>query len=114
FSMNVSVEDDAASGHYLRWYRKIAGANSWPQFLVLYQDGNMRLKPHPPVGRADVCFSSSVIIGPAAPNTRPYVDIEEVDVSPSTSSLRITYRSGGEAELNVSVDRVEAVADVEV
>jgi hypothetical protein len=112
FGMSVIVGDDIANGHYLRWYRKVAGENNWPQFLVLYQDGNMRLKPHPPEGRTDTCFGSSIIVGPAAPDTRPYIDIHDVDVSPGTSSLRITYRNGGVADLNLSVDRVSAVAQV--
>jgi hypothetical protein len=47
YSMNVMVDGHAASAHYLQWYRRIPGTSSWPQFLVLYEDGNLRLKPHP-------------------------------------------------------------------
>ena len=114
YTMNVVVGDQEDSGHYLRLYRKIAGEDSWPQFLVLYEDGNMRLKPHPPEGRPDVCFGSSVILGPATLGTRPYVDIQEVEVNTQTLSLAITYRDGGEANVNLSVNRMEAAADVQV
>jgi hypothetical protein len=114
YNMDVTVGDQAASGHYLRLYRKIVGEDSWPQFLVLYQDGNMRLKPHPPEGRPDVCFGSSAIIGAAAPATRPYVDIQKVSVNIEALSLEITYRNGGVARLSLSVDRINAVVDVEV
>jgi hypothetical protein len=114
YRMNVVVGDQEDSGHYLRLYRKIAGEDSWPQFLVLYEDGNMRLKPHPPEGRPDVCFGSSVILGPATLGTRPYVDIQEVQVNTQTLSLAITYRDGGEANVNLSVNRMEAVAEVAV
>lgn len=114
YSFNVLVDNQATIGHYLRWYRKIEGAESWPQFLVLYEDGNMRLKPHPPEERNDVCFGNSVIIGPAAPTTRPYVDIQEVRVDPRKLSLKLTYRNGGAAHLNLSVNRVRAIAKVKV
>jgi hypothetical protein len=114
YSMSVVAGEQAASGHYLRIYRKIAGEDSWPQFLVLYEDGNMRLKPHPPEGRPDVCFGSSAIIGAATLDTRPYVDIEEVEVNVEALSLEITYRDGGEAHVNLSVNRIDAVAEVAV
>ena len=114
YSMNCVVDSETASCHYLRWYRKIVGENSFPQFLVLYEDGNMRLKPHPPKGIEDVCFGNSVIIGPAVPATRPYVDIQEVRVNPTAPSLDITYRNGETAHINLSVDRSQAVGEVEI
>lgn len=114
FSMSVVVDSQIANGHRVAWYRKIEGEASWPQFLVLYEDGNMRLKPHPPVGRPDVCFGSSVIIGPADTAPRPYVDIEKVWVNPSVLSLDIIYRNEEEAHVDLSVDRSQASAEVEV
>jgi len=120
YSMNVTVVDgQTASAHYLQWYRRIAGTSSWPQFLVLYADGNLRLKPHPPEGVPDVCFGSSVIVGPAPldpnPKPRPYVDIQEVQVNPTALSLDIIYRNGvGTAHIDLAVDRSKAVAKVEV
>jgi len=61
--------------HYVRVYRKIAGVNEWPQFFVLYMDGNLRLIPHPPMGVRSVCFGSSMLIGPASPASRPIAEI---------------------------------------
>lgn len=117
YSMNVVIDSQTVSAHYLQWYRRIPGTSSWPQFLVLYEDGNLRLKPHPPEGIPDVCFGSSVIIGPAppvpGPKPRPYVDIQEVRVNPTALSLDIIYRNGvGTAHVNLSVNRSQAVAEV--
>lgn len=114
YKMTVVVPDQTADGHYLELYRKIQGANEWPGFFVLYEDGNMRLIPHPPVGRSRVCFGSSVIIGSAAPARRPYVDIQEVRIDPATLCLDIIYRDGGTARLCLSVNRSQTVAEVEV
>lgn len=114
YSMNVIVGSQRASGHYLVWHRKIQDEASWPQFLVLYEDSYLRLKPHPSKGRSDVCFGSSVILGPAALEKRPYVDIQEVRVYPAVLELDITYRSGEKAHVSLSVDRTQAVAEVEV
>ena len=115
YSMNiVVVGGSSGSYHYLTLYRKIQGEDLWPQFLVLYEDGNMRLKPHPPAGRLDSCYGSSVIVGPATPSSRPYVDIQEVQVNLPELSLDLAYRDGGTAHIDLAVDRSQAVALVEV
>ena len=131
-TMTVTTPTGQCSGHRLVWVRKIDDAPSWPQVLVLYADGNLRLKPHPPAGRADVCFGSSVIVGPAPRDPeRPFVDIREVTVEPAARTLGVTYRdpndrdegltpaeqvcstaSGGSAKLTLSVDRTRARVDV--
>ena len=78
--MTINVDGKAYQGHRLVLNRKIADAASWPEVLVVYQDGNVRVKPHPPAEVADVCFGSSVIIGPAAEDPqRPYVDVALID-----------------------------------
>jgi len=114
YTMNVVVGRQTENGHYLAWHRKIQDEASWPQFLVLYQDGYLRLKPHPPKGREDVCFGSSVVLGPAVPQERPYVDIQEIRVQPAVMEMEITYRSGETAHVSLSVDRSQAMAEVEV
>ncbi|HJQ24091.1 MAG TPA: hypothetical protein VKA60_09275 [Blastocatellia bacterium] len=114
YAMTMHVVNGmVASGHRLVLSRKIDDEFSWPQFMVLYEDGNLRLKPHPPKGFADVCFGSSVIIGPAAPSTRPYVDIQRVDINPATLCADIYY-SVGVAHVCFSVNRSQAVAAVRV
>lgn len=119
YFMTVVVGELSVSAHRLILYRKIQDEASWPQFLVLYEDGNLRLKPHKKVGGPDPCFGSSVIVGPApldpSPKPRPYVDIQEVQVNPAALSLDIIYRNGaGTAHVDLSVDRSKAVAKVTV
>ena len=114
FTMTILVDGNERSVHRLVWIRKIEGENSWPQFLVLYEDGNVRLKPHPPTGITDTCFGSSVIIGPATPSERPYADVQEVRVNPSALTLDLTYKDGGTAHISLSVNRVQATALVSV
>jgi hypothetical protein len=113
FQMELSVAGRSASGHYLVLYRKVDGENSWPQYLVLYQDGNLRLKPQSPVGAPDRCFGSSVVIGPAAPAARPFVDIARVHVSTAPLALDVTFRNGlGTARFDLSVNRTSAIATI--
>jgi hypothetical protein len=115
-TMTVTVSGQPIDGHYLELYRKIPGANEWPGFFVLYEDGNTRLIPHPPEGRSQVCYGSSVIVGSAleVESKRPYANVQEVRVDPSSMSLDITYRDGGTAHVELFVDRTRAVASVDV
>ncbi len=99
-AVSVNNGDPAVDIHYLRLYRKINDANEWPQFLILYMDGNLRLIPHPPKGTTSVCFGSSVIVGPAAPATRPIAEITSAIYRSSSKTIEITYKDGGSATLN--------------
>lgn len=101
--------------HYVRVYRKIAGANEWPQFCVLYMDGNLRLIPHPPEGRTSVCFGSSVVIGPSENVARPIAEIARVRYASGSNSIEVEYLAGGSATLDLSdVSRTEARVTVTV
>lgn len=112
-AMTVTVGSENLAGHRLVWNRKIADEASWPEVLVFYQDGNLRLKPQPPLGRADVCFGSSVVVGPApADDIRPYVEIETIVVDPAGMTLHVTYRNEESAHLELAVDRDQAQVDV--
>jgi hypothetical protein len=115
FSMAVVMSGGpGARGQYLVLYRKTDGEDNWPQIAVLYEDGNLRLKPHPPIGIRDTCLGSSVIVGPAPPAERPFVDIEQIVVVPSPLSLEVTYAGGlGRAHIDLSVNRTQAVATVQ-
>lgn len=93
--------------HRIAVSKKITGENSWPQFLVIYQDGNLRLIPHPPVGASSVCFGASVIVGPAEPAQRPLAEIATISFDRADKTLLITYVTGGSARLSMSVDRTE-------
>lgn len=112
-AMTVTVGSENLAGHRLVWNRKIADEASWPEVLVFYHDGNLRLKPQPPLGRADVCFGSSVVVGPApADELRPYVEIETIVVDPAGMTLDVTYRNEESAHLELAVDRDQAQVDV--
>jgi len=101
--------------HYITVARKIAGANEWPQFFVLYMDGYLRLIPHPPVGSRSVCFGSSVIVGPVRGADRPLAEIASVRYLSATKTLEVIYRAGGSAILDLSnVDRSSARVQVTV
>ncbi|MCP5098976.1 MAG: hypothetical protein GY943_25775, partial [Chloroflexi bacterium] len=113
--MTVMVGAGGSTGHWLVWHKKVAGANSWPEVLVFYQDSNMRLIPHPQFGQGDVCYGSSVIIGPAPSDPiRPFVEVQTIVVNPTTMSMDVTYRNGGNAHLQLAVDRNQAQVDVAV
>ncbi|MBI4524234.1 MAG: hypothetical protein HY695_10535 [Deltaproteobacteria bacterium] len=109
--MAVLVDSGAPATdiHYVRIRRKIAGASELPEFFVLYMDGNLRLKPHPPVGISDVCFGSSVIVGPAPLDFRPIAEIASARYLSASKTLEVIYQSGDWAILSLEqVDRTIA------
>ncbi|HEV8378678.1 MAG TPA: hypothetical protein VGP99_07495 [Tepidisphaeraceae bacterium] len=105
--MTVRVGKTVASGiHFIRIIRRIANTDSWPEVLVLYSDGNLRLKPQAPESGNDPVFGSSVIVGPAARVDRPVANIKSVTYVPATDSLKVSYRHGGRATLRIArIDR---------
>ena len=106
--MTVRVGETVASGiHFIRIIRRIAGTDSWPEVLVLYSDGNLRLKPQAPADtNHDPVFGSSVIIGPAKLAARPVALIKSVTYLPASDSLKVIYRHGGRATLRIArIDR---------
>ena len=109
--MSVSVDQGApvTDMHYVVVYRKIADSAEWPQFFVLYMDGNCRLIPHPPIGRDSVCFGSSVIVGPAQTSSRPIAEIASVHYSSAAQTMEVSYAAGGTSVLTLQeVDRTMA------
>lgn len=111
----------AANVHFIRLIRKIADADSWPEVLVLYSDGNLRVKPQAPREGGDPSFAgdpvfgSSVIIGPAPRSERPVAQIRSVAYVPSKRAFKVKYQAGGSATLRVQradrqVTRVEIAA----
>lgn len=113
-TMTVEMGGNAVPVHYIVWQQRINGSAASPGFFVLYQDGSMRLKPQPPFGVADVCYGSSVIIGPATPTTRPYVDIKNIHINAGLAGLVVTYRNGETATITLAVNRLQAVVYVAV
>lgn len=113
-TMSVTVNGSLpVSGERIVWNKRIAGTSEYPQFFVLYEDGNLRLKPQPPAGRLDTCFGSSLIVGPAAGAPRPFVDLEEVAIDVAQMRVTLHYGDGGTATLHVGVDRQAATVVVQ-
>ena len=101
--MSVRVGDTVQNGiHFIRIIRRIANTDSWPEVLVLYSDGNLRLKPQAPEDGNDPVFGSSIIVGPAARADRPVASIKSVTYLPASDSLKVTYRHGGVATLRIA------------
>ena len=102
--MGISVDkgQEASNAHYLRLYRRSEEKESWPQFLIFYSDGSMRLNPQPPVGKQNVCFGSSVIIGPAAVADKPFADVIYARYVSIIKRLIVVYKNGGQATLDLS------------
>lgn len=104
--MKVAVDFGPAINdvHFIRIHKKIPGVNSWPEVVILYMDGNVRLIPFPPAGRNRVCFGSSVLVGPAAVSSRPRAEIKSVRYSSVLKTLRVLYKDGSRA--NIRLDEV--------
>ena len=116
--MVASVDDGAPIGdiQFIRVYRKIADANEYPQFFVLYSDGNLRLVPHPPLGVGSVCFGSSVVVGPETTlSGRPIAEIASVRYNSASKTLSIVYKAGGSAVMDLGdVNRTRSRVRVSV
>ena len=114
FTVNGNTE---TSVHYIALHRRIAGTGAFPQVLVIYSDGYVRLKPLPPAGRDDTVFGSSVIVGRAAIADRPYSEIRALSYDGATDSFHIEYANGDSGTLHIAsvtrdALRVEVTLDV--
>ncbi len=115
--MTVSVDNGipVPDIHYIQVGRKIADVAEWPEFFVLYVDGNIRLIPHPPEKITKVCYGSSVIVGPAPTASRPFAEIASVNYNSRFKTLDVTYVSGGTASLDLKhVTREKARVGVSI
>ncbi len=77
-----------------------------PQIFVLYANGYARIITQPPVGREErVCFGSSMIIGPAAEDPLfPFIPIERLDIDPQTMTIKVRYKNGSSAVLQLQAE----------
>ena len=101
--------------HFLEIGEKIPDANEWPVVFVLYSDGNVRLVPFHTKSGSDPKFGTSVIIGPANEDARPYCDIDTVNYITATKTLNVTYRQGGSASIKIEkITRSSATLKVTV
>lgn len=114
-SFSVDGATPVEDVHYVRIHRGIEGSSEYPEFFVLYMDGNLRLIPHPPLGRPFVCYGSSVLVGPAPAGPRPVAEIASARYLSSNRTLEVSYAAGGSATLRLSeVDRNRALVTVDV
>ncbi len=119
----VSWMDTILDAHLIKVSKKV-GPGEFAEVLVLYQDGNVRLKPLPRVDQPphadrpwvhDNLFGSSVVVGPAPVSDRPFAEISAVQYLPECDSLEIIYRSGESATIRFdSVTRESTRIEVEV
>ena len=112
--MKVSVVGGGTinTSQYLRIVRRVPGVVAWSEVFVLYEDGNARIIPSPPVNLGGVPYGASVILGVTTNSPRPCVGIDEVTVNPKDLSLELTYQDGSTAHVELRVDREMHVVDV--
>ena len=117
--MQVSAPDSRSSlqsltdTHFIAVHRRSPDGD-YPQVMVLYADGNLRLKPYAKTGQGDPAFGSSVVIGPAAESDRPLAEIQTLHYLPSLKAFDVQYASGDEARIQLlSSDRESTVLGVD-
>jgi hypothetical protein len=112
--MKVSVVGGGTinTSQYMRIIRRVPGTASWSEVFVLYEDGNARIIPSPPVNLGGVPYGASVILGVTTNSPRPCVGIDEVSVDPKDLSLDVKYQDGSTAHVELRVDREMHVVDV--
>ncbi|MDH3605022.1 MAG: hypothetical protein OEU26_35950, partial [Candidatus Tectomicrobia bacterium] len=91
-SMTVEVVGGATATdvHYLRILKSAPDSNppDVDEILVLYEDGNARIVPLPPVG-VDIAYGASIILGPSADAKRPIAPIKKIVVEPRDLALDV-------------------------
>jgi hypothetical protein len=113
-TMTVRVEggETDPSAHYLRIRRRMPFSKEWNEIFVLYQDGNARLLPLPPVWRKSIPHGASILLGPSGDAARPVARIREIHVDPLDLSLDLVYADGSGAHVEMRADREAHVLDV--
>jgi hypothetical protein len=108
-TMDGNTSTKVTDVHYITLVRKHPLYWEWPNFFVLYCDGNMRLIPFSAIPDISYSYGTSVIIGPTeiewstdGEEPRPVADILSVDYHQNTKTMLITYRNGGTATLDVN------------
>ncbi|NTW09212.1 MAG: hypothetical protein HGA28_06555 [Anaerolineaceae bacterium] len=110
--INVIGGSTINTSQFLRIKRRMPDSTDWNEVFVLYEDGNARIIPLPPVNLGAVPYGASIILGPSTNSSRPFAGINEVTVNPETLVLDILYESGGTANVQLRVDRDAHVVDV--
>jgi hypothetical protein len=111
----IGEQDTVLDAHRVVVHRRIG--REYPEVLVLYQDGNLRLKPLPRVDQPGGvnAFGSSVVVGPAPTSDRPIAEVSAVQYLRDSNSLEIIYCSGESANLRLdAVTRESTRVEVKV
>jgi len=114
-TMNVSINGGTpVACHYFKINKQIPNTTSYPEIFVMYEDGNARIIPFPKTTQTSVPYGSSVILGAAAKSSRPYVDINAININPTAMTADVTYADGKKATLSISPapDRSQTVVNV--
>jgi hypothetical protein len=114
-SMTVQVVGCATvtDVHYVRILKSAPGSDppDVDEIFVLYEDGNIRIVPLPPVG-VDIAYGASIILGPSADAKRPIAPIKRIVVEPHDLALDVYYKDGTVLHLELWSDRTQTVMDV--
>jgi hypothetical protein len=105
--MNITAKGGMSMSNatYFRIYKLIdKGYGDYPQIFVLYEDGNSRIIPEPPLDLKNVTFGSSVILG--------LLDIDNVEIDPSNLAMDIAYSDKTTAHVELQVDRTRNIVEV--
>ena len=93
--MNVSVNGGSSASNvtYFRIYKLIAETHwDYPQVFVLYEDGDSRIIPQPPLGLNNVTFGPNVSLGDTGRLECSFADIDRVEIDPHKSSYGYNIR----------------------
>ena len=113
-SMNVSVKggNSSSDATYVRIYNKTLDIIDYPQVFVLYEDGNARVIPQPPLDLKKVTFGSSVIIGPTENHTGHFTGIDYVKIDPLNLAMDIMYEDKTTAHVELQANRNKNIVEV--
>ena len=113
--MNVSVNGGSSASNvtYFRIYKLIVDTYwDYPQVFVLYEDGDSRIIPQPPVGLNDVTFGPNVNLGDTGPLECSFADINRVEIDPQNLIMDITYEDKTSSRVELKVDRNQSIVEV--
>ncbi|XP_033743563.1 uncharacterized protein LOC117329641 [Pecten maximus] len=89
-------------------YKQQWKADRHSRIFQICQDGHINLAPPVPHGLDWIPFGSSVLLGPADPRfTRPYTDIQHIDIDARLVSLIVLYRDNSSLTLSLKPSYLE-------
>ena len=113
-SMNVSIDggNSSSDATYVRIYNKTFDTMNFPQVFVLYEDGNARVIPQPPLDSEEVKFGSSVIIGPAEDHAGRFIGIDCLKIDPLNLAMDVMYEDKTTAHVELQANRNKNIVEV--